>query len=88
MLILTRRFGEEISIGDQIRVIVMEVKGNHVKLGIEAPRGIPVYRHEILQKIKTENIIASNVRPEQLGEILNLEIVPRQSLAQKQEEAQ
>ncbi|MDH3382054.1 MAG: carbon storage regulator CsrA [Flavobacteriaceae bacterium] len=54
MLILTRRIGESIYIGDDIVIINAGVKGNIVKLGITAPREMPVHRQEIYEKIKLE----------------------------------
>jgi carbon storage regulator len=59
MLILTRKLGEQIAIGDDIRITVMEIKGSQAKLGIEAPRSIGVYRSEVYEKIVTENLISS-----------------------------
>ena len=50
MLILTRRIGESLNIGDQIEVTIVKVKSNQVVLGIEAPRNIPVVRSELLCK--------------------------------------
>ena len=61
MLVLTRKLGEKIQIGDDISILIMEVKGKQVKLGIEAPSNIKVHREEIYQKIQEENINASNV---------------------------
>jgi len=55
MLILRRKAGEAISIGDEIRVVIIEVKGSQVKIGVEAPLGISIYRDELLQKILAEN---------------------------------
>ena len=54
MLILTRRNGEVIKIGDDIDVTVLGVKGNQVRVGINAPRDVAVHREEIYQKIKQE----------------------------------
>ena len=59
MLILTRKVEESITIGNRITVSVLEVRGNQVKLGIEAPRDIPVNRTEIFESIIRENIRAS-----------------------------
>jgi carbon storage regulator len=59
MLILTRRSGERITIGDQIRVTVLEVKGKQVRLGIEAPADTRVHREEIFQRIQRENRLAA-----------------------------
>jgi carbon storage regulator len=61
MLILTRKIGESITIGDQIRIYVIEVKGRQVRLGIEAPTETTVYRSEVYQKIIEENRLASEV---------------------------
>ena len=52
MLILTRRIGEAIDIGDQIEVTVLSVKGKQVRLGIEAPEDVPVHREEIYDEIR------------------------------------
>lgn len=54
MLILTRRIGESIYIGDEVRLTVLEVRGTQVRLGINAPKDIPVHREEIYYKIKHE----------------------------------
>jgi carbon storage regulator len=54
MLILTRKVGEIIMIGDDIVVKVLGVRSGQVKIGIEAPRELPVHRHEIFERIKSE----------------------------------
>lgn len=66
MLILRRKAGEAISIGDGIRVVIIEVKGSQVKLGIEAPLGIAIYRDELLSKIRAENQEAAQTLPDAL----------------------
>jgi carbon storage regulator len=54
VLILTRRIGEKIVIGDDVTVTVLGVKGNQIRVGIEAPRDVPVHREEIYQRILKE----------------------------------
>ncbi|MGK0500181.1 MAG: carbon storage regulator [Oceanicoccus sp.] len=54
MLILTRRIGETIVIGDEVKLTVLEVKGNQVRIGIQAPRDVEVHREEIYQRIQEE----------------------------------
>jgi carbon storage regulator len=54
MLILTRRISETIVIGENIEIAVLGVKGNQVRLGIEAPKAVSVHRKEIYEKIKQE----------------------------------
>ncbi len=54
MLILTRGMGETIMVGDEVTVTVLKVKGNQVKLGINAPREIAVHREEIYERIQAE----------------------------------
>lgn len=54
MLLLTRRINEKLKIGDDIEIIIMGIKGNQVRLGINAPKKVPVHREEIYVKIQEE----------------------------------
>lgn len=54
MLILTRRVGETVMIGDDVTVTVLGVKGNQVRIGVNAPREVAVHREEIFERIKRE----------------------------------
>ena len=54
MLILTRRVGEKVMVGDDVKLIILGVKGNQVRVGIEAPKNIAVHREEIYERIKRE----------------------------------
>ncbi len=55
MLILSRKNGEGIAIGDEIRIRILEIKGGQVRIGVEAPQEVTVHREEIYQKIVEEN---------------------------------
>ena len=61
MLILTRKSGEKIRVGDAVVVTVLDVKGAQVKLGIEAPRGVTVHRGEVYERIQEENRLAARI---------------------------
>ncbi|MCB1761273.1 MAG: carbon storage regulator CsrA [Gammaproteobacteria bacterium] len=56
MLILTRRVGETLMIGDEVTVTVLGVKGNQVRIGVNAPRDVTVHREEIYERIKQEQM--------------------------------
>ena len=58
MLVLTRKSGEAINVGDEITVTVLEVRGNQVRLGIQAPLDVIIHRKELYEKIKGENLIS------------------------------
>jgi len=61
MLILTRKLGESIKIGDDIKITILEAKGKQIRIGIEAPANIAVHREEVYQFIKEQNIQAAEV---------------------------
>ncbi len=58
MLVLTRRPGESIVIGDNIVVTIIEIKGGQVRVGVDAPRSVDVYRKEIYEQVRQENLAA------------------------------
>jgi carbon storage regulator len=60
MLVLTRKPGEGIVIGDDIVIKIIEMKGGAIRVGIDAPRNKKIYRQEIYEKISMENLEASN----------------------------
>ena len=66
MLVLTRKVGEGIAIGDDVKIVVMQIKGKQVRLGIKASATTSVHREEIYQKIQDENRAASSPRRESL----------------------
>lgn len=61
MLVLTRKVNQSIIIGENIEVVVLEVRGEQVRLGIKAPRDVAVHRQEIFDQIQEENESASGV---------------------------
>lgn len=54
MLVLTRKVGQSIRIGDDVRITVIKTSGQEVRLGLEGPRGLPIYREEIYRRIQGE----------------------------------
>ena len=60
MLILTRRVGETLMVGDEVTVTALGVKGNQVRIGVNAPKEVAVHREEIYQRIQKEKEDASN----------------------------
>ncbi len=66
MLIITRRAGQNVMLGDDITVHVMEIVGNSVRLGVEAPKSLPVYREEIWAAVKEENQASAKAEAESM----------------------
>jgi carbon storage regulator len=60
MLILTRRVGETLMVGDDVTVTVLGVKGNQVRIGVNAPKDVAVHREEIYERIRKENEAGAN----------------------------
>jgi carbon storage regulator len=69
MLILTRRVGETLMIGDEVTVTVLGVKGNQVRLGVNAPRTVSVHREEIYERIKREKEGGGTSEPPEAGNV-------------------
>ncbi len=61
MLILTRRIGEALMIGDEVTVTVLGVKGNQVRIGVTAPKDVAVHRQEVYEKIRKESGVDAQV---------------------------
>jgi carbon storage regulator len=72
MLVLTRKLGETIRIGDNITIKIVDLDGRHVKLGIEAPRSVSVNREEIYERIQRENQAAALSKDKGLENIANV----------------
>lgn len=71
MLVLNRKPNQSIMIGDDIEVVILEVKGDNVKIGLKAPRNVPVFRQELLAELKAENQrAASQASPEAAAQLL------------------
>jgi carbon storage regulator len=68
VLVLTRKLHQSIIIGDEIEVVVLEVRGEQVRLGIRAPKDVSVHRKEIYEQILEENKSSAEVRPEDVPE--------------------
>ena len=72
MLILTRKSGESIKVGDTVKITILEIKGNHVKIGIDAPKDLEIYREEIYDTIKSHNVMAAIQTPDRLDQVHSL----------------
>jgi flagellar assembly factor FliW len=71
MLILTRKIGESILVGDNIRLVVLEIRGRQIRLGIEAPADIVVLREEIAQRLADENLRAASFNYQEAQQAVN-----------------
>lgn len=73
---MTRKIGEGLNIGPSIRVVVIEVRGGSVRLGIEAPEGVLIYRDEVLARIAEENRKATTSSQETVKRLANVRPIP------------
>ena len=69
MLVLSRQRDESIIIGDNIVVTIVDIRGDKVRLGIDAPTEIPVHRREVFEAIQRENLQSSRMQPKDVGEL-------------------
>jgi carbon storage regulator len=69
MLVLTRKSEEGIRIGEHIKITIVEIKGNQVRLGIEAPITIPIYREEVYEQVRQENRLSARASAETFGKL-------------------
>ncbi|MFA5566282.1 MAG: carbon storage regulator CsrA [Acidimicrobiia bacterium] len=77
MLVLSRKSNESIIIGGDIKVTVLEVRGDQVRLGISAPRDVTVHREEVHAEIQRENISAASVRSSDITRLPKLPMPPK-----------
>jgi carbon storage regulator len=69
MLVLSRQRDESIMIGDNIVITVVDIRGDKVRLGINAPVEVPVHRQEVYEAIQRENLRASRIEPDDMREL-------------------
>ena len=72
MLVLTRKLGESIAIDDDIKIVVVQIKGGHVRLGIEAPRNTKIHREEVYLAIQDQNQQSVQVSKDKVKNISKL----------------
>lgn len=72
MLVLTRKLGESIAIDDDIKIVVVSIKGRQVRLGIEAPRDTRIHREEVYLAIQDQNKAAADSQPDQVKKVAKL----------------
>lgn len=72
MLVLTRKVGQNIVVGDGIRISVIDVRGRQVRIGVEAPEDMPIHREEVFLRIQSENLEAAAARPDDLSAAMEL----------------
>lgn len=76
MLVLSRQRDETIMIGDDVEITIVDIRGDKVRLGINAPRHIQVHRKEVYDAIKRENQQAANLTPQDVAEVIDKDANP------------
>lgn len=71
MLVLSRKINQSIVIGDDIEIMLVDIRGDQIKLGINAPRNVKIFRKEVYEEIENQNLEASKANPEQLNILSN-----------------
>lgn len=79
MLVLTRKKNQSIMVGENIEVIVVDIKGDQVKLGIKAPKDVAVHRKEIFEEIQSENKLASAAKIGSLDDLNKMISKPKKN---------
>jgi carbon storage regulator len=72
VLVLTRKTGQTITVGDDIKITIMDVRGSQVKLGVEAPKSVVIHREEVYERIQMENLAAASAKMTDLDNITKM----------------
>lgn len=72
MLVLTRKLGESIAIDDHIKIMVVQIKGKQVRLGIKAPKETKIHREEVYESIQKSNVEAAAATPKSLSDMASM----------------
>ncbi|MGA9747324.1 MAG: carbon storage regulator CsrA [Nocardioides sp.] len=79
MLVLSRRLGESIVIGDDVVITVLEVRGDVVRIGVDAPRSVAVRRQELLEEVAATNRQAASPTPQAVADLSRLVNAPKRT---------
>lgn len=72
MLVLSRKRDQSIMIGDDIEIVIVDIKGEQVKIGIRAPRDVVIHRKEVYEEIQRENRLAANTSIKNIDDLFNI----------------
>lgn len=72
MLVLSRKRDQSIMIGDDIEIVIVDIKGEQVKIGIRAPRDVVIHRKEVYEEIQRENRLAANTSIKDIDDLFNI----------------